>query len=70
MISDDRSLMMVPSVIGLFVGLVLGLAAAFGGVTALLVVAVFAGIGFAVGKVVEGEIDVSSYLSGRGRTRR
>jgi hypothetical protein len=61
---------MVPSLIGLFVGLVLGLAAAFGGVTALVVVAFFAAVGFGVGKVVEGEIDVQSYLSGRGRARR
>lgn len=61
---------MVPSLIGLIVGLVLGLAAAFGGVTALVVVAVFGAIGFGVGKVVEGEVDVQSYLSGRGRSRR
>lgn len=60
---------MVPSMIGLIVGLVLGLAAAFGGVNALLVVAVFAAVGFFVGKAVEGEVDVSSFLSGRGRTR-
>ena len=36
---EHRSPVMVPSLIGLFVGLVLGLAAAFGGVTALVVVA-------------------------------
>jgi hypothetical protein len=61
---------MIPSRIGLFVGLVLGLAAVFGGVTALLVVAVFAALGFVVGKVVEGEVDVSSYWDGSRRTRR
>jgi hypothetical protein len=67
---EHRSFVMVPSVIGLFVGLALGFAAVFGGLSAFAVVAVFAAIGFVVGKVIEGEIDVSSYLSTRGRTRR
>lgn len=61
---------MVPSAIGLFVGIALGFAAAFGGITALCVVAVFGALGLVVGKIVEGELDVSSYLRDRGRIRR
>jgi hypothetical protein len=56
---------MVPSLIGLFVGLALGFAAAFGGFAAFLVVAVCAVVGFVAGKVIEGEVDVQSYLSRR-----
>ena len=65
-----RSPPMVPSLIGLFVGLILGFAAAFGGFIAFVVVAVFAAVGFRVGKVIEGEIDVQSYLTSRGRAPR
>jgi nitrate/nitrite transporter NarK len=55
-----------PSLVGLLVGLVLGLAGAFGGFGAFLLVAVLGIVGFVVGKVVEGQIDLSSYLGGRG----
>ena len=61
---------MSPSVIGLLVGIALGFAAAFGGFAAFAIVAILAVIGLVVGKVVEGDLDLSQYLSGRGRTRR
>lgn len=61
---------MSPSVLGLLVGIALGFAAAFGGFAAFATVAILAVIGFVVGKVVEGDIDLSPYLSGRGRTGR
>jgi hypothetical protein len=61
---------MSASTIGLLVGVALGFAAAFGGLGAFAIVAVLAVVGFVVGRVVEGELDLSPYLSGRGRTRR
>ncbi len=61
---------MSPSLIGLLMGIALGFAAAFGGLSAFAIVAILAGIGFVVGKVVEGDIDLSPYLSGRGRNQR
>ena len=62
--------MMSPSVLGLLVGIALGFAGAFGGFGAFFVVAVLAVVGFVGGKVLEGDIDVSQYLSGRGGSRR
>ena len=53
-----------PDLIGLLVGLVLGLAGAFGGFGAFVLVAVLGAVGFLVGKVLEGQIDISSYLPG------
>lgn len=58
------------STLGLIVGLVLGLAGAFGGFGAFVLVAVLGAVGFGVGKVLDGQIDVSSYLPGADRTRR
>jgi hypothetical protein len=61
---------MRPSLIGLLVGIALGFAAAFGGFGAFAIVAFLAAVGLVVGKVVEGDLDLSPYLSGRDRTRR
>jgi len=61
---------MTPSTVGLFTGLALGAAGIFGGFGAFLVVAVIGALGFLVGRVLEGEIDLSPYLTGRGRDRR
>jgi hypothetical protein len=58
--------MLSPSVLGVVVGLALGYAAAFGGFSEFLIVAVFAVIGFVVGKVLEGEIDLGA-LGSRSR---
>ncbi|GAB2997221.1 hypothetical protein LWP59_19065 [Amycolatopsis acidiphila] len=57
---------MTPTVLGLLTGLVLGLAAAFGGFGAFLVVAVLAGLGLLAGRVLEGKLDLSQ-LTGRDR---
>jgi hypothetical protein len=60
---------MQPSVVGLFVGLLLGLALAFEDFGAMLVVAFCGAVGYLVMKVVEGEIDLSQYLGGQNRRR-
>lgn len=51
-------------------GLALGLAAALGGLSALLVVLVFGAAGLFVGRVLDGAIDLTPYLGGRDRSRR
>ncbi len=61
--------MLSPSVLGVVVGLALGYAAAFGGFTEFLIVAVFAGIGYVAGKVVEGELDLGALLGSRSNRR-
>lgn len=55
--------------IGIVVGLALGLAVAFGNFGDMLIVALFAVIGFVVAKVVDGELDLGSYLSRRRDSR-
>ena len=60
---------MQPSVVGLFVGLFLGLALAFEGFGAMLIVAFCGAVGYIVMKVVEGEIDLTQYLGGQNRRR-
>ncbi|HEY3672798.1 MAG TPA: DUF2273 domain-containing protein [Acidimicrobiia bacterium] len=60
---------MTHTALGTIVGLILGLALAFGTFGQMLIVALFAAIGFVVAKVVEGEIDLSSYFSGRRSNR-
>ena len=60
---------MQPTVVGLFVGLLLGLALAFEGFGAMLIVAFCGAVGYIVMKVVEGELDLSQYLSGQNRRR-
>ncbi len=50
---------------GLLAGLALGLAAAFGGFGAFLIVLVFAALGVTVGLVLDGRLDVSQFTQGR-----
>jgi hypothetical protein len=61
---------MQPTVVGLFVGLILGLALAFDGFGSMLIVAFCGAVGYVVVKVVQGEIDITPYLGGAGRNRR
>ena len=61
---------MQPTVVGLFVGLLLGLALAFDGFGSMLIVAFCGAVGYVVMKVVQGEIDLTPYLGGRNRTIR
>lgn len=61
---------MPPTVIGLFTGLLLGLAWVIGGFYAFVGTAVLGGIGFLIGKVVSGQLDLTPYLGGGGRGSR
>ncbi len=58
---------MSSTALGTVVGLVLGLTLAFGSFGQMLVVALFGLIGFVVAKVAAGQLDLSQYLSGRGK---
>jgi hypothetical protein len=60
---------MQQTTVGLFTGLILGLALVLEGFGEMLVVAFFGAIGFVVMKIVQGELDVTQYLSG-GSSRR
>jgi hypothetical protein len=53
---------------GLLAGLVLGIAGAFGGFDAFLIVLVLGGLGLLVGRVLDGHLDLNALL-GRGRDR-
>ncbi len=53
---------------GLLAGLVLGTAAALGGLGAFFLALVIGVIGFVVGRVLDGELDLNALL-GRGRDR-
>lgn len=53
----------------LIVGLVLGVVATFGGFGYVVIVAVFAAVGWGVGLVVEGKLDLRSLL-GQAAARR
>ena len=55
--------------LGVVIGLALGLALAFGGFGRMLIVALFAVIGFLVAKVLEGDLDLGPYLSRRREGR-
>ena len=54
-------------VIGLFVGLALGAVLAFSGFSDFVLVAAAAVIGFLVGKVLDGQIDLTEYLGAARR---
>lgn len=55
--------------IGILIGLALGLALAFGSFGQMLIVALFAAIGFVVAKVLDGDLDLAPYLSRRRDSR-
>ncbi|HEX4362266.1 MAG TPA: hypothetical protein VH141_32335 [Pseudonocardia sp.] len=57
------------TVLGLLTGLTLGLAGAFGGLTAFLVVLVLGAIGLGVGRYLDGQLDLSA-LNARATNRR
>jgi uncharacterized membrane protein len=52
---------------GLFAGLLLALVAAVGGFDMFMLALVLAAVGVVVGLVVDGRIDVTGLVSGRGR---
>ncbi|MDT0260473.1 hypothetical protein [Jatrophihabitans lederbergiae] len=55
---------MTRTTLGILIGLALGFALAFGSFGQMLIVALFAVIGFVVAKVLDGDLDLSQ-LSGR-----
>lgn len=52
--------------LGLLCGIALGLAAAFGGFGAFLIVLVLGGLGLLVGRFVDGKLDLSQFTRDRG----
>jgi hypothetical protein len=60
---------MTRTTLGVVIGLALGLALAFGSFGQMLIVALFAVIGFVVAKVLEGDLDLGPYLSRRREGR-
>lgn len=56
------------TIIGLLVGLALGFAGAFGGFTAFIIVLFLGILGLLVGRLLDGQLDLSS-LTGRDRVR-
>jgi hypothetical protein len=60
---------MTRTTLGVLIGLALGLALAFGSFGQMLIVALFAVIGFVVAKVLEGDLDLSPYLPRRREGR-
>ena len=56
---------MTRTYMGILIGLILGLAFVLGSFGDMLIVALFAIIGFVVAKVLDGDLDLSQYLSGR-----
>ncbi len=60
---------MRPSVTGLFVGLILGLAYVVSSFGQMLIVAVFGVVGFVIAKIIAGELDVATWVSSRSSKR-
>jgi uncharacterized membrane protein YeaQ/YmgE (transglycosylase-associated protein family) len=58
------------TVIGLFVGLLFGLAIAIDGFSGFLLLLVFGAIGVIVAKVIDGELDLSTVLNSRSSRSR
>ena len=56
--------------LGLLSGLVLGLAVVLDGFSGFAIVAVLGAIGLIVGRVLDGQLDLSSLTADRTRTRR
>jgi len=58
---------MPPSIVGLFAGLLLGLAWVISGFDAFLGTALLGAVGFLIGKVAAGQLDLTRYLGGGSR---
>jgi hypothetical protein len=54
---------MTRTTLAILVGLALGLAVAFGSFGQMLIVALFAAIGFVVAKILDNDLDLGSYLA-------
>jgi hypothetical protein len=51
--------------LGIIIGLALGLAVAFGSFGQMLIVALFGSIGFVVARVLDGELNLGTYMQRR-----
>ena len=60
---------MTRTFVGTVVGLALGFALAFGSFGQMLIVALFAAVGWGIAKVLGGEVDLTPYLTGRRGNR-
>ena len=60
---------MTRTTLGTLIGLALGLALAFGGFGQMLIVALAGALGFIIAKALDGDIDLSRYVSGRRSNR-
>jgi uncharacterized membrane protein YeaQ/YmgE (transglycosylase-associated protein family) len=61
---------MHPTVIGLFCGLLLGLAWSTGGFGGLAIAAALGIIGSVVGKIIAGDVDLNQFFGGSDRSTR
>lgn len=55
------------AVVGLVTGMALAFAGYFGGFGAFLLVAALGAVGFVIGRVLEGDMEVGDFLRGRER---
>ena len=53
------------SSLGLLVGLILGVVLLFDDFGGMLIVALIGAVGFGIGKIIDGELDVSQLMQGR-----
>jgi hypothetical protein len=60
---------MTRTTLGTLIGLALGLALAFGGFGQMLIVALVGALGFIIANALDGDIDLSRYVSGRRSNR-
>jgi hypothetical protein len=58
------------AVIGMIAGMALGFAGYFGGFGAFLLVAALGAVGFVVGRLFEGDLDVGAFFRARDDRRR
>ncbi len=56
--------------VGLFVGLILGLALALEGLDAMIIVAFLGALGHLIAAVIEGEVDLSDYVGPLAESRK
>ncbi|MCX4991848.1 hypothetical protein AB0D33_32970 [Streptomyces sp. NPDC048404] len=58
------------AVIGMIAGMALGFAGYFGGFGAFLLVAALGAVGFVVGRLLEGDLDIGDFFRARDDRRR
>ncbi|MFD3875656.1 hypothetical protein [Streptomyces sp. NPDC058623] len=58
---------MSTATVGLLAGMALGFAAYFGGFWAFLLVAALGAVGLVVGRILQGDVDMSDFVRPRGR---